>query len=270
MEKSSPYDRVEEASFEIEARLREAGRILLARREWCGSTRKADDTVLTAADLEVQGMLVKQLRRLLPGFAIIAEEDGLDGTAPAGSPAIFLDPLDGTRIYADGGSDWAVCCGAAAGDGAPLLGMIFQPARRRFFLWTPRRGPSCNGLPLPACQPSANLPGAYLHVHSDGHRHLPPGDEWYKLAALGSTSAHFARLFEDRAGRVLALLMSRYGRWDLCGGALQIAAALGAQVRTLGGEVLGPEQLLLGAMRHRDFKPLCLVGSPANLDALAL
>ena len=149
MTKNSPYDQIEETSYQIEARMREAGRILLARREWCGSTRKPDDTVLTAADLEVQRMLVEQLRRLLPDFAIIAEEDSLDGTAPAGSPAIFLDPLDGTRIYADGGSDWAVCCGAAAGDGSPLLGLIFQPARQRLFLWTPCRGATCNGQPLP-------------------------------------------------------------------------------------------------------------------------
>ena len=264
----TPEALVEDSIPAVCSLAREAGRILLARRPWCVSTRKPDLSVLTEVDQEVQALLIEGLTHCLPGFAIIAEESGWDGIAPAGAPALWIDPCDGTRLYVDGGDDWSVCVGAAGPGGEPLLGLILQPARGHLFLWTPARGATRDGIPLPPLVASDAPAGAYLYVHSDAGAHLPALPAPLKITALGATSAHFVRLFEDRAGRVLALMLSRYGRWDLCAGPLQIAAALGARFRDLSGAALTPETLLANSMRLKRYEPTCLVGHPRHLDAL--
>ena len=63
------------------------------------------------------------------------------GSAPAG--CWIIDPLDGTREYAEGRDDWAVHV-ALAVDGAPRIGAVAVPARGRLF-----RSDRCAAPPAP-------------------------------------------------------------------------------------------------------------------------
>lgn len=60
-----------------------------------------DDDLATSADKKAQEHIVKLTQESLPGFGIIAEEEG--GSLPCGIPGrdlyLTIDPVDGTRAY---------------------------------------------------------------------------------------------------------------------------------------------------------------------------
>jgi histidinol-phosphatase len=108
-----------------------------ALRHFRGELRlslKADGSPVTQADLEAERAILREIRSAFPSHAILAEESG----ASDGDPASrwIVDPLDGTRGFARGGSCWGplvalelrgeIVAGAAA---LPALGEIYWAAR---------------------------------------------------------------------------------------------------------------------------------------------
>ncbi|WP_019932508.1 inositol monophosphatase family protein [Nocardia sp. BMG111209] len=59
---------------------------------------KADDTLLSEADIAVQTAIIDTISHLFPGSEFVAEED--DWTAPtSGDPTWIVDPIDGTAEF---------------------------------------------------------------------------------------------------------------------------------------------------------------------------
>jgi histidinol-phosphatase len=95
---------------------------------------KSDDTPVTAADRDSETAILSILRAAFPRASILSEESG----ASAGDPRTrwIVDPLDGTRGFARGGSFWGplvalehegeVVAGAL---GLPALGETYWAAR---------------------------------------------------------------------------------------------------------------------------------------------
>lgn len=85
-----------------------AGELLLSRRSNPGVTQtKADGTIVTRADLEadqcIQNILSDSLpAAVLKGHSILSEE----GIVAPVTTGWIIDPLNGTRNYLAGGSDW--------------------------------------------------------------------------------------------------------------------------------------------------------------------
>lgn len=95
---------------------------------------KSDDTPVTAADRDSETAILAILKTALPRASILSEESG----AQAGDPRTrwIVDPLDGTRGFARGGTFWGPLIALEhAGDvvagalGLPALGETYWAAR---------------------------------------------------------------------------------------------------------------------------------------------
>jgi 3'(2'), 5'-bisphosphate nucleotidase len=102
----------------------EAGRILLEVRD---SRRHHGKDLGRAGDEEANAFLVKALRELRPDDGLLSEEEKDDRARLTKSRCWIVDPLDGTREYSEGRSDWAVHV-ALAVEGSPAIGAVALPS----------------------------------------------------------------------------------------------------------------------------------------------
>jgi len=92
---------------------------------------KADLSPVTEADRAAELIILAALARSAPGVPVIAEEEVAAGRIPAHDDLFFLvDPLDGTKEFVRGGTDYTVNIGLVD-EGAPTLGVVFAPATGR-------------------------------------------------------------------------------------------------------------------------------------------
>lgn len=107
----------------------EAGQLLLAiRAERAEHGRALGDR----GDAEANRLILARLHAARPDDFVLSEES-IDDPARCGSRRVWIvDPLDGTRDYAEGLDDWAVHIGLAI-DGAPAIGAVAVPAQDRLY-----------------------------------------------------------------------------------------------------------------------------------------
>jgi 3'(2'), 5'-bisphosphate nucleotidase len=101
----------------------EAGRLLLAVR---ASGEFEGKALGKAGDEASNRYLIEALQDARPEDGLLSEERRCDGTRLAKSRVWIVDPVDGTREYGEGRTDWAVHV-ALAVDGAPLTGAVALP-----------------------------------------------------------------------------------------------------------------------------------------------
>ncbi len=107
----------------------EAGALLLAIRERGTEQGKA---LGDAGDREANALILDRLRAARPDDFILSEES-IDDTARCAAQRVWIvDPLDGTRDYAEGLDDWAVHIGLAIG-GRPAVGAVAVPTTGRIY-----------------------------------------------------------------------------------------------------------------------------------------
>lgn len=107
----------------------EAGRLLLEQR---AGAPLAGAALGVVADQVANAFILAGLARWRPGDAILSEESFDDRRRLAHERVWIIDPLDGTREYGEGRSDWAVHV-ALAVDGVPAIGTVAVPAMGRLF-----------------------------------------------------------------------------------------------------------------------------------------
>jgi len=101
----------------------EAGRILLQVRE---SGKHHGKDLGRAGDQEANALLVAALRELRPEDGLLSEEEKDNPARLARERVWIVDPVDGTREYGEGRTDWAVHVGLAIG-GRPEIGAVALP-----------------------------------------------------------------------------------------------------------------------------------------------
>lgn len=101
----------------------EAGRVLNAVRTGTGLTGKA---LGDAGDREANRFLCQAIRAARPDDGLLSEEEQDNPARLAKSRVWIIDPVDGTREYAEGRTDWAVHV-ALAVDGVPVHGAVALP-----------------------------------------------------------------------------------------------------------------------------------------------
>lgn len=107
----------------------EAGKLLIAQR--AGALLEGA-ALGRAADGAANAFILAGLARWRPDDAILSEESPDDRARLAARRVWIVDPLDGTREYAEGRADWAVHV-ALAIDGAPAVGAVAVPALGRLY-----------------------------------------------------------------------------------------------------------------------------------------
>lgn len=203
--------------------------------------RKADSSPVTAADRLAEAVILGGLRAARPDIPAISEEAVAAGTAPVapgeGGRWWLVDPLDGTREFAAGLDEFAICIGLVA-RGRTRLGVVVAPATGEEFggivgvgAW---KEDGAGRRPICARVPPAEGPVAVVSRHHGDEARLMDF-----LAACGvgrvvrgGSALKFCRIAEGAAD-----LYPRFGRtmeWDTAAPHAVPEAAGGAS-RTLGG-----------------------------------
>jgi len=118
----------------------EAGQIALSQQEGIRPGLKADASVITAADRDISVLTHRKLDPYLQTgkHLLIDEEDPhkseyLNEKVINATPYIWaIDPVDGTRLYANHIPLYAVSLGLIR-DGRPWLGMVYFPGLQELF-----------------------------------------------------------------------------------------------------------------------------------------
>ncbi|MBI3452646.1 MAG: inositol monophosphatase [Rhodospirillales bacterium] len=120
----------------------------LARRRFedrasIGLKFKGPQDYLTAADGEVERLIIRRIGEAFPDDACYGEEGG--GTF--GSRVWVIDPIDGTANFARGVPHFCISI-AFVDEGKPAVGAIYSPATAEMFAARRGGGATCNGRPM--------------------------------------------------------------------------------------------------------------------------
>jgi 3'(2'), 5'-bisphosphate nucleotidase len=115
---------MEESDIRLAERLATgAGEILLALQRNSGLEGKE---LGKAGDEQANSWLMKELRRCRPDDAILSEEEADSAARLSATRVWIIDPLDGTREYGEGRTDWAVHV-ALSINGEAAVGAVALP-----------------------------------------------------------------------------------------------------------------------------------------------
>jgi 3'(2'), 5'-bisphosphate nucleotidase len=101
---------------------------------------KADASPVTVADEAAERIILADLAAIAPAIPVVAEESVAAGRVPVIADQFFLvDPLDGTREFVSRRDEFTVNI-ALVENGAPVLGVVFAPARHELYWGDVRAG----------------------------------------------------------------------------------------------------------------------------------
>jgi myo-inositol-1(or 4)-monophosphatase len=233
------------------------------------STKSSATDMVTATDRAVEALLAERLLASRPDDGILGEEGA--SVASGSGVTWVVDPIDGTTNFAYGYP--AFCTSIAAElDGAPVVGVIFDPVRGQTFSARRGGGAFLDGRPIAVRAAGPPLAEALVGTGF--------GYDAERRAAQGAVLARVLPHVRDvrRAGSAaLDLCTVGCGRldayyerglqhWDHAAGAL-IAAEAGAWVGTLEGGPLDRERTIVAA-RPDLVEPLLALLRSAGADAL--
>ena len=224
---------------------RQAGAIILAiRARGFDTEAKADHSPVTEADRAAEALIVAGLRRAAPDIPVVAEEEVAAGHQPPRADRFWLvDPLDGTREFAAGRDEFAVCIGLVR-DGGVALGVVGVPAQGELFGGIVGRGAwkrTTVGERAIRCrrvaEAGADVIASRRSVADPRTAKLLAGHKVASVLHVGS-ALKFCRVAEGAAD-----LYPRLGRtmeWDTCA-AQAVVEAAGGTIRPIdaGGNVSG-------------------------------
>jgi len=210
-----------------------AGQELMPRFLRVDAHDKADGSLITEADLQMQARVQRELHERWPQFEFLGEEmDAVEQEAlmrDSQQGLWVLDPLDGTANFASGIPFFGVSV-ALLGDGEVKAGVVYDPVRRESFSGLRGEGAWLNGKPLQISGPAPALQGAMGMVDL---KRLP-GELIAKFAtaspyrsqrSFGSVALDWCWL---AAERVQVYLHGGQKLWDYAAGSLVLSEAGGS------------------------------------------
>lgn len=159
----------------------DAGRILLEVRE---SGRHHGKDLGRAGDAEANAVLVAALRELRPDDGLLSEEEKDNPLRLNKNRVWIVDPVDGTREYGEGRTDWAVHVALAVG-GLAEIGAVALPGLG-MVLRTDRPQPLAQGAERPRMVVSRTRPAreAVAVCEAIGGKLVPMGSAGAKAMAV--------------------------------------------------------------------------------------
>src|ERR1700723_4612487 len=118
--------------------------ILAVNRHAMKVDGKIDGSPVTEADLTADRIIREGLARLVPEVPALSEECVPLAKPPYDGSFFLIDPLDGTKEFVAGRSEFTVNL-ALVTNGMPLLGIIGAPALGLIWRGPGRRGPGGRG-----------------------------------------------------------------------------------------------------------------------------
>lgn len=204
----------------------EAGAIALRHfrrdaRQWY----KGPGQIVTEADIEVDRRLHAILIGARPEDGWLSEERDDDGSRRSCRRVWMIDPIDGTRSFAEGVAEFTISI-ALLVDSEPVLASILNPVTSEHFQAMSGRGATLNGRPLSPSRHAAIAGASLLASKGEMKRRrwpdLLPEAEFTTIGSLAYKLALVA------AGRFAGLISLRPSNdWDLAAAVLLMREAGG-------------------------------------------
>jgi 3'(2'), 5'-bisphosphate nucleotidase len=204
---------------------------------------KDDGSPVTEADLAADRIIADGLARIAPGVPALSEERVQAAKPPFRGSFFLVDPLDGTREFVAGRSEYTVNI-ALVTEATPVLGIIGAPAFG--WLWRGLVGRGAERLKLSEAGLGAPEP---IHTRRSPKR----GEPWIAAVSRSHGDARTEAFIDSRPGAVRTKLGSavKFGRlaegaadiyprigptseWDVAAGCAVVTAAGGKVTDTDG------------------------------------
>ena len=207
--------------------IRMAGRVATS---FVGKTARSWDKPagagpVTEADLAVNAMLENVLRTARPDYGWLSEETEDTGDRLQKDTVFIIDPIDGTRSFAEGSKTWAHSI-AVAHKGEVLAGAVYLPMRDLLFCAERGKGAFLNGAPIRASSQSdldsASVLAAKPTVHP---QHWPGGVPGFDFAHRPSLAYRLGLVAQARFDAMLTFRPT--WEWDIAAGAILVTEAGG-------------------------------------------
>jgi 3'(2'), 5'-bisphosphate nucleotidase len=237
--------------------IRAGAAILAVNRSAMKIDGKPDGSPVTEADLAADRIIVEGLARLAPQMSSLSEERVHLATPPYKDSFFLIDPLDGTKEFVAGRSEFTVNL-ALVTEGKPLLGIVGAPALG--LLWRGLVGRGAERL---------TLAGTSIQTTRAIRTRPcpPPGKPWTAAVSRSHGDARTEAFIDGRPGAIRAQLGSavKFGRvaegevdiyprlgptseWDVAAGHAVVTAAGGKVTDSKGAELhfgLGREDFIV-------------------------
>lgn len=194
---------------------------------------KGPDNPLTKADLEANEAIRSLLTAATPDYGWLSEETADNNDRLTKQRVWIVDPLDGTKEFAQGIPEFAVAI-ALVDAGLPIAACLFNPPKGELFTAIAGRGSQKNGRPIQASR-TTHLTGATcLSSRSETKRgEWEPYKDEFTLMTTGSIAYKMAVLATGLAD--LTFTLTPKNEWDIAAGELLVREAHG-QVTNKNGE----------------------------------
>jgi myo-inositol-1(or 4)-monophosphatase len=177
-------------------------------RHW----RKADGSPVSEADIAVDRLL-HQLLVSGDNAGWLSEESDDDPDRLAQSHVWIADPIDGTRVFLDGGLDWSIALALLA-YGRPIVAVVSCPARGQVFTASLGNGAFCDGVRL-RISDNNNLKAATVIANRSALARL---GKYHEQTVSLPLSLRLCRVADNSFDAALALTLKH--DWDLAAGDL--------------------------------------------------
>ena len=181
---------------------------------------------VTEADLAVNAMLEDMLPKARPGYGWLSEESE-DSDARLSCDRVFIiDPIDGTRSFAEGSQTWAHSL-AVADKGVVTAAVIYLPQRDLLYCAAKDMGATCNGAPIQVAE-LIDLDQASVlatRPNLDGHHWRTGTAPTFTRSLRPSLAYRMAQVADGHFDAMLTLRPS--WEWDIAAGDLILREAGG-------------------------------------------
>lgn len=202
------------------------------RRDLLVISRKANEELVTTADVEVEREIIQALRKAYPKYGILAEESGGVEALLQEEWCWIIDPIDGTHNFAQGIPHFALSI-ALVQYGEVMAGVVFNPVMDELFAAERGRGAFLNDHRI-RVDPLANLSQTLLATGFPNRSKRHVNAYAASLRELMLASGGIRRggsaaldLAYTAAGRYHGFWEMQLSPWDLAAGILLVQEAGG-------------------------------------------
>ncbi len=188
---------------------------------------KSKNNPVTTADLEANRIIRDKIKSSFPDDGWLSEEDQDNPERLARSRIWIVDPIDGTKEFIEGVSEFAVSIGFVV-DGKPQIAIVHNPAEQRFYRAAFGQGAFLNDQPI-RIGVRQQIDGALLLVsRSEPQKKFQIFVDHCDIKKVGSIANRLAKV---AAGDGDATITFRsIHEWDICAGVLMVEEAGGKVV----------------------------------------
>jgi len=188
---------------------------------------KSKNNPVTTADLEANRIIREKIQKAFPNDGWLSEEDQDNRDRLARSRIWIVDPIDGTKEFIEGVSEFAISIGFVV-EGRPQIAIVHNPAERYLYKAACDEGAYLNDRPI-KIRARKQVDGALLLLsRSEPQKRFQVFIDHCSIKPVGSIANRLAKV---AAGDGDATITFRnIYEWDICAGVLMVEEAGGKVV----------------------------------------